>query len=160
MTVDQSGEDGSRQRTLVFCIEVAYLLGLIALVILATTWPAWKASVPTAFGPVPTSVPWFGALGGVITSLRGVFDHRSDWNPDYLFRHLARPLTAAISGTIGYLILIGGVVAVGQAPSIDAAASRAGIVYDVTAFVVGYREEVFRSLLKRVVDKLLRSPSE
>jgi hypothetical protein len=31
-----------------------------------------------AFGPVPLAVPWFGALGAVLISLTGVFEHEHD----------------------------------------------------------------------------------
>jgi hypothetical protein len=37
------------------------------------------------FGPVPFLVPWFGAVGAVLLSLKGVFDHRYDWDIEYRF---------------------------------------------------------------------------
>lgn len=149
--------DARVQRGLVFALEVTYLLALMALAGAASAWGGWRSHVPTDIGPVPLSIPWFGALGGVITSLRGVFDHAHNWNSDYLLRHIARPLTAAVSGTVAYLILLGGLVAVGQTPATGGGAARAAIVYDVVAFLVGYREEVFRTMLQRVVDRLLRA---
>ena len=68
---------------------------------------------------------------------------------------IARPLTAGITGTVAYLIVIGGVVAVGQTPSVNASDTRAKVIYYVVAFAIGYREEVFRDLLRRVVDSVL-----
>ena len=146
---------GALQRRWLFGLEIAYLLFLLAMVGGLAAWHGWRVYVSDPFGPGPLIIPWFGAVGGVLTSLRGIVDHSRDWDTGYCLRHVARPLTAAVSGTVGYLILLGGVVAVGQTPTLDSHSTRADVVYDVTAFVIGYREEVFRTLLARVVDRLL-----
>jgi hypothetical protein len=143
------------QRRWLFGLEIGYLLFLLATVLALAAWHGWRVYIPDPIGPVPLIIPWFGAVGGVLTSLRGIVDHGRDWDTGYCLRHVARPLTAAVSGTVGYLILLGGVVAVGQTPTFDSHSTRADVVYDVTAFVIGYREEVFRTLLARVVDRLL-----
>lgn len=39
--------------------------------------------MPNPVGGVPLEIVWFGALGGVLLSLQGVFRHVSDWNVHY-----------------------------------------------------------------------------
>ncbi len=64
-------------RTKTFHIALAYLLGLLILTVLFEL--GLLAFVPDSFGPVPVGVPWFGAVGAVLISLTGVFEHEHDW---------------------------------------------------------------------------------
>lgn len=153
MSVELPPAPGRRKR--VFVLELSYLVILFCAVGVLCSWHSWHEIVPDPIGPVPLAVPWFGALGGVMISLRGIFDHDSDWDPRYDLRHIARPLTAAVTGTVAYLIVIGGVVSVGQTPSTDMKDTRANVIYYVLAFATGYREEGFRDLLRRAVDAVL-----
>lgn len=108
---------------------------------------------------VPLWVPWGGALGGAAISLVGVAGHGHDWNgPRYAYWHLVRPVLGLITGTVAVLALL--FVLKGIAPDVIPSSNEAytpgGIaVMFVIAFVVGYREETFRALVKRVVDVLL-----
>lgn len=180
--------------------------------------------VPAAFGPVPVGVPWFGALGAVLISLTGVFEHEHDWDESYWPWHVARPLVGAALGVVSVLIMQAGVLSVGATPILPApmptptpVATRAAatatptpgvqptptpsptaaptpagnttstltptptpsstppppgsgsqsqpsnskapvpsfLLYYLIAFLVGYREETFRELIKRLVDVIL-----
>lgn len=110
---------------------------------------------------VPLSIPWFGAIGAITISLQAVFERREDWDSSYNYWHLARPLVGAVLGIMSFLILSVIVTLAGStAPSSDAAPTIANMnIYHVLAFIVGYREETFRDLLKRVTDLILR-PAE
>jgi outer membrane biosynthesis protein TonB len=175
--------------------------------------------VPDAFGPVPVGVPWFGALGAVLISLTGVFEHEHDWDDSYWPWHVARPLVGIAVAVVSVLILQAGVLAVGSTPiqpsptpsptpavtqpvsmptptpaptatpTPTATASATptpraastptttptstpsgstpqnqptgpkvvptNLLYYLVAFLVGYREETFRELIKRLVDVIL-----
>jgi hypothetical protein len=100
-------------------------------------------------GPVPLAVPWWGALGGIMISLSAIFKHPRDWDDDFNRWHVTRPVLGAAMGTIGFLILF--VVL----RSTGADVPRTATTYDVVAFLIGYREEIFRTLLKRAADVLL-----
>jgi hypothetical protein len=143
-----------------------------------------------AFGPVPLAVPWFGALGAVLISLTGVFEHEHDWDVSYWPWHVARPLIGVALGMISVLILQAGVLAVGSTPiqatptptptptSTQSSPTPTAtptpsasttqnqplkpnapvpsyLLYYLVAFLVGYREETFRELIKRLVDIIL-----
>jgi IPT/TIG domain len=144
------------QRGFVALVEVLYLLLLFALAVIYLT-PSLAASLhvmlPTAFGPLPAGVPWFGALGAVIISLSGVFDHRTDWDPTWALWHFTRPLIGISLAVIAWLTFQAGILAVGSVPGKSGATPD--LLYYLIAFVVGYREQVFRELIKRVSDVIL-----
>ena len=51
---------------------------------------------------------WFGALGGVTISLKGIYDHgvaTDPWKNDYNLWHLGRPASGAVAGLISGLLL-------------------------------------------------------
>ncbi len=139
-------------RTKTFHIALAYLLGLLILTVLFEL--GLLAFVPDSFGPVPVGVPWFGAVGAVLISLTGVFEHEHDWDPNYWPWHVARPFIGASLGVVSMLIFKAGILAVGSTPN-SGQSIPTNLLYYVIAFVVGYREETFRELIKRVTDVIL-----
>jgi Abnormal spindle-like microcephaly-assoc'd, ASPM-SPD-2-Hydin len=114
-------------------------------------------------GVLPAGVPWFGALGAVVISLEGVFAFgQKGWDPKYNYWHIGRPLFGAVLGVVAFFTYVLIVMSSGSAPSFleqDKAPSSAAkdyIVYYVVAFLVGYREETFRELIRRVTDLILK----
>jgi hypothetical protein len=143
-------------RRSVFWIEVGYLILLLSLGAAYASWPPFKSFFSHDLGAVPIIIPWFAALGGVTISLTAVFRHTDDWDPSYFFWHIARPFMGMVLGSVAYLIFLGGVLASGSvAVSATPTSGIQGISYDVIAFVGGYREDVLRALIKRVVDLIL-----
>lgn len=143
-------------RRSVFLIESGYLFILLVLGLAYASWPPFKSLFSHDLGAIPIIICWFAALGGVTISLTAVFRHTNDWDPSYFFWHLARPFVAVVLGSIAYLIFLGGVLASGSvAVTATPTSGVQGISYDVIAFVGGYREEVLRTLIKRVVDIIL-----
>lgn len=138
-------------RIVVFWLQIAYLIVLGAIAYLVGTG---TIEVKDTFGPIPRAVPWFGALGGVLISLSGIFEHRKDWDPAYWPWHVSRPLVGVAVAAVAVLTLQSGVLAIGGSPPADA--TNAYLFYYVIAFVVGYREETFRQLIKRMADVLLQ----
>jgi hypothetical protein len=195
-----------------FFFALAYLAVILVLGLLFFVKRDLLFFVPKSFGPVPVGVPWFGALGAVLISLTGVFEHEHDWDSSYWPWHVARPLIGAALGVVSVLILQAGVLAVGStpiqpgqsqtasptpgptatpttagptatpipspSPSPTATPTPAGptatptpspspnqptsppkiptnLLYYLVAFLVGYREETFRELIKRLVDIIL-----
>jgi hypothetical protein len=140
-------------RKTTFGIALLYLIVILALGLLFFVKRSLLFFVPDHFGPVPVGVPWFGALGAVLISLTGVFEHEHDWDSSYGPWHVARPLVGVTLGVVSVLILQAGVLAVGSAPS--SSSIPANLLYYLVAFLIGYREETFRELIKRLVDVIL-----
>ena len=153
-------------RAFVAFVEVLYLLVLfiLALLYLTPLGAAAHVTLPSSFGSMPVGVPWFGALGAVIISLSGTFDHRTDWDPTWSLWHVTRPLIGVSLAIISWLTFQAGILAVGSVPSAPApnpsnpgqvVTAPTNLLYYLIAFVVGYREQVFRELIKRVSDVIL-----
>jgi hypothetical protein len=144
----------------VFFLQVVYLVALGSFVVAYRV--DWIEPRRSFFGPVPFLVPWFGAVGATLLSLSAVFErHGAAWDVEYRFWHWARPLVGAIVATITVLILQSGILAVGgTTPSESGTDTAKNLLYYVFAFIVGYREEVFRQLIKRLADVILTPPPE
>jgi hypothetical protein len=176
-------------RKTTFILALLYLAVILALGLIFFVKRDLLFFVPDAFGPVPLGVPWFGALGAVLISLTGVFEHEHDWDLSYWPWHVARPLIGVALGVISVLILQAGVLAVGstpiqptatptpastqsiptptptptstpsgsgqQTPPASTPKIPTNLLYYLVAFLVGYREETFRELIKRLVDIIL-----
>lgn len=137
-------------RTTIFLVEIGYLLALAALFCVYEFSSGFRSALPSSLGSLPVAVPWFGAVGGTLISLTGVFKHADTWDPRLELWHWGRPLVGAFVGSIGalmFLVIVDSAAA--QPKNMNAA------VFDVVAFLVGYREETFRSLIKRATDLLL-----
>lgn len=145
-------------RKIVFVIALIYLSVTLTIAILFFVDRTFLFFVPEAFGPIPVGVPWFGALGAVLISLTGVFEHEHDWDPSYWPWHVSRPLIGIALGVVSALILKAGILAVGSTPSTTSSTTSSippNLLYYLVAFLVGYREETFRELIKRLVDVIL-----
>jgi len=144
-------------RTVVFWIQIVYLA---LLTVIAYVAAKDALDVPDYFGPFPRGVPWFGALGGVLISLAGVFEHRgADWDPSYWPWHVSRPLVGAVVAIVAVLAFQSGVLAINATPP-EQGSESSFLFYYLIAFVVGYREEAFRRLVKRLADVILEPGGE
>jgi IPT/TIG domain-containing protein len=135
----------------IFCVQIAWLIGLGILAGLYFV----QGSLHFKLGPIPVGVVWFGALGAVLISLTGIVEHAHDWDPGFNLWHLSRPLVGAALAVVAVLIVQAGVLAAGAPPSGSSTEIPKYLLYYLVAFLVGYREETFRDLLKRVVDLIL-----
>lgn len=143
----------STGRAVIFWLSLLYLLGLGVLAWLHFTG---RLRLPGEIGSMPTAgILWFGALGGVLLSLTGVFDHPYDWDPGYRLWHVARPFVGAAVGLVAVLIIQAGVLTISQNPT--KSGSQFALYY-IVAFLVGYREETFREMIKRLADVILTPP--
>lgn len=140
-------------RLSVFFLQVCYL-GLLAVIAILYFKGIWIHR--QYLGTVPIAVPWWGAVGAVLLSLSAVFEHRDDWEPNIAPWYWARPVFGVFMASFGVLVFQAGVLAVGRdlkpAPG---ATNTQNLFYYVLAFIVGYREETARTLIKRVGDVII-----
>lgn len=150
------------QRLAIFWYELLFLAVIAATGwLVATNQPILGYAIPAKLKIIPTAVPWYGALGGVMISLVGVHEHRYDWDQRYWTWYVARPFVGAFVAVIAVLAFQSGVLAIGLDPTTDKNDSvPQDLFYYLIAFITGYREEAFRSLIKRVGDVLLTSKDE
>src|ERR1700730_10476896 len=132
------------RRITVFVVELIYLGALLAA---AALYIEQTFTLPGSLGTVPMPVPWFGALGAVLISLTGVFEHEKSWDPGYALWHYARPLIGASLGIVSVLIFQAGVASVGSNLNTGSPGKSTNLLYYLVAFLVGYREETFRELI-------------
>ncbi|MHB1555642.1 MAG: hypothetical protein ACYCZP_17205 [Acidimicrobiales bacterium] len=144
---------GARPPGWLFGLQVLYLVLLVAIALIYIHQPAVHRFLPDPAGPVPLGVPWWGALGGITISFTGMFRNARRWESSYVAWHVARPFLGAVVGSVGFLVFIVVIRATGSTVSTTTTTGTAA--FDLVAFLVGYREEVFRQLLKRATDVLL-----
>ena len=156
-TTDSNSPDPVSAPKWVFILQLIYLTALTAIGLFYIHWPPFQHLLPNPAGPIPLAVPWWGALGGVTVSFTGIFRNADRWQSRYEFWHIARPFLGAVVGSVSYLIFIVVIRATGASPSHQSPTSDA--IFDLVAFITGYREDVFRELLKRASDSLF-SPAK
>jgi hypothetical protein len=136
----------------VFFLQLVYLGVLIGLAALYFT----DVIRPRHFlGSVPIAVLWYGALGAVLISLTGVFEHNADWLDSWKYWHWARPFVGATVGVVSVLVFQAGILAVGETVDPHRKGQATNLLYYLIAFLVGYREAAFRELVKRLGDVIL-----
>lgn len=136
----------------IFVVAMLWTIALVAVFGVWITIGAVRDAVPHTLGPLPVETIWFGAVGGLLISLTGIYDHNDAWNPRFNYWHYTRPLLGAFIGVLGCLVLL----VLTEASTTRAIVANATF-YSVTALVIGYREETFRTLVMRLTDTLLAS---
>jgi len=133
------------------------ILGWLA--VLMSTVPLYhdigtiQNNIPLQAGPIPLGIVWWGALGGVTVSLVGIGSHWKEWKASYTWWHILRPIVGAIVGSVSYLIFITVIRSTGTSPQLKGVDSRT--VFFLVAFITGYKESTFRSLISRATQVLL-----
>jgi hypothetical protein len=134
-----------------FYLALLYLAGLIALFIVYQTWSAFRTHTPSTLGSMPVGVVWFGALGAVVSSFWGIFNHNDKWSRSYDYWYYVRPLFGTVTGSIGalvYLVLLN-------------LGTTSKVVVDhntfyVAAFVFGFADAAFMQVLKAVTNVIIK----
>lgn len=136
----------------VFALQLVFVAVLVALAALYVTGVIDRQTI----GSIPIAVPWWGAVGAVLLSLSAVFDHRDDWKADMAIWHWARPIFGVFMSSFAILAFQAGVLAVGKdLKPASGVLNTQNLFYYVLAFIVGYREETARTLIKRVGDVII-----
>jgi hypothetical protein len=104
-------------RRTVFAYDVLAILALLVVGTIFWEAPGIRGSLIPAELQLPFYAMWFGALGGVTISFKGVYDNagapeRTEqsgtlgiWNAQYNLWHFGRPLSGAITGLMTWVLL-------------------------------------------------------
>jgi hypothetical protein len=131
------------------------LLVLALLVILG----AWYIEFPRTFTldnelyNLTIESMWFGSLGGVIISLKGVYDHSDaadPWQGSYNLWHVGRPISGAIAGLMTVVLL--------KAINANGELTRPAVY--AAAFILGTQERRFFNFLYEVARLIVQVPEE
>jgi len=141
-----------KSRSAMFMVQMGWLIFLGTLALVRIIAPPSKIGLPDMIGALPVGVVWFGAMGAVLISLTGIVEHAKDWDESFVLWHLSRPLMGGSLAIVAVLIMQAGILAVGTTPSGAQSNTPKNILYYLVAFLVGYREETFREMIKRLVD--------
>jgi hypothetical protein len=111
-------------------------------------------------GRLPLAIVWFGAIGGSLASLTGIFWHnRVDWKDSYDLWHRLRPWTGLVMGSLGaFLVLVSTELATASSAAGGSGVSKPEAfnpdIYYAAAFFAGFAEAPFRALVKRLTDAI------
>jgi hypothetical protein len=152
-------------RLQIFVYDIVVLVGLAILAVVYVECHKPNGFLAGAIDLTPWSgyglyvrAMWFGALGGVIISLKGVYDHRGGssppWEGGYNLWHLGRPISGAIAGLMTFLLL-----KVLNLKGASAPPPSDYIVY-VAAFVFGTQERRFFNLLYEIAKLIVTVPDD
>lgn len=148
-----------KSRRAIFAVQMGWLIFLGAIALVRIVAPPSRFGLPDMIGALPIGVVWFGAVGAVLISLTGIVEHAKDWDESFALWHLSRPLMGGSLAIVAVLILQAGILAVGSAPVSTQPGTPKNVLYYLIGFLVGYREETFREMIKRLVD-LIFSPAK
>jgi hypothetical protein len=147
--VDQNDATGQVPKWIVGLVAL-YLATLLGLGVAYLHWSWLNHFFAGNFHEVSFGTIWWGALGGITISLGAVVSFANKWESHLNLWHVFKPFLAAIAAAASVLIF-GLLISSTGAQHVSASS----VTFFVLAFIVGYREEVFRSLMKKAADLIL-----
>lgn len=121
---------------------------------LRLTLPAGAAPpADTPFVEIALRAVWFGALGGIIISLKGVYDHcceNGTWDRCFELWHVGRPISGALTGLITLILLL----------AVNPKGTPSEPVVYAIAFIFGTQERRFFNFLYEVAALVVRVPND
>lgn len=141
----------STARFWIFVYDVVLALLLVAVAGVYLIRPDWHAMVPDAQRMV-VQATWFGVMGGIVISLKGVYDHgpglAQPWKEGFNLWHIGRPISGGIVGFMTLVLL--NAIGANNTPSQP-------VVY-AGAFILGTQELRFFNFLFEVGRLILQVP--
>jgi hypothetical protein len=144
----------------IFIFDVVVVIALLALGVLYVKYPGIFLLGPAAPPPGSPSAPvdiavratWFGALGGIVIGLKGVYDHccqHGEWDDCFDLWHIGRPISGGLTGLITLVLLL----------AVNTTGPNEPAVYAI-AFIFGTQERRFFNFLSEVAALVVRVPNE
>lgn len=140
-----------RVKIFAYDILVLFVLIIVAAIYIAQKqlFAAWQDQA------LPIAAAWFGALGGLMISLKGIYDHRDGaggWDPGFDLWHIGRPFSGGVAGLVTVILLNVVAGSVDKPPN-------AQIVY-AAAFIFGTQERRFFGFLFEAARLIVQVPDD
>jgi hypothetical protein len=140
-------------RSNIFIYDMVLAIVLVALAGAYMAQPTWYHAVPDDLR-LAVHATWFGMMGGIVISLKGVYDHAPGlpqaWNDGFNLWHVGRPISGGIVGFMTLVLLYA--INPGQQPSSP--------VVSAAAFILGTQELRFFNFLYEVARLILQVPQD
>ena len=144
MATSTPSGDPVRMPLRIFVAEIVFLVLLMATFAVYRTDASFRTALPS-LGPLPVGVLWFGAVGGVLAGLGGIYFHNGNWDHTYDYWHYSRPFVGAVVGGIGALLYYVSIIA-GTTKNVTPNV----VTFEVVAFLLGFADEAFRGLVTKL----------
>ncbi len=142
----------NRHRLWTFLYTTAWLVVLLALaIVIRLPGNPLSSLLPMSWEMAGATGAWFGMLGAVAISYKGVFDHwrSSEWvTGGWALWYVGRPFSGLVAGLMTYLLLQ--IVNPSQTPST--------VALGVAAFIMGTQERLFFEFIQQVASLILTTP--
>jgi hypothetical protein len=143
-----------KSRGWIFLYNLLFVGGLAALGVYYLSHPEFLRFQIEAGDKIDIAIRcmFFGALGGLVISLKGVYDHhcnRGDWDEGFTLWHIGRPISGALTGLITVVLLL----------AINPTSPNEPVAYAI-AFIFGTQERRFFNFLSEVAALVVRVPGD
>jgi len=149
---DTGHTDGCcRCRIGIFIFDIVVVIALLAAGVIYVKYPATFA-LGSVNLDIAVRATWFGALGGIVISLKGVYDHccqNGKWDDCFDLWHIGRPISGGLTGLITLVLLL----------AVNTSAPNEPVVYAI-AFIFGTQERRFFNFLSEVAALVVRVPND
>ena len=146
----------SNPRGWVFAYDLFLVVALLALALVYVHYrdvEPFKNWLPEQYRVFANSM-WLGALGGIVISLKGVYDHAGNppWSDLYNLWHFGRPFSGAVTGLVTVLIFM----VFNEGPS--GGQLNRPVIY-LAAFILGTQEARFFAFLAEIGRIIVQVPA-
>ncbi len=163
---DRPQDDKSRRadygRTRIFVYDLVVIALLILVGALYICFPTYfnlgdvknLGEAKSKLASLAIQSMWFGALGGTVISLKGIYDHSDGpdgWNASFNLWHIGRPISGAIAGLMTVVLL--------QVANGSTGQLSEPVVF-AAAFIFGTQERRFFNFLYEVARLVVQVPEE
>jgi hypothetical protein len=132
-----------------FIVLALYVLLLIAIIILATTFGLTSGLIPIV--GIPVSVLLWSSLGSIANMLYRFYKHHDVEDVELELRwYSARPLVGMIMGIVIYLVLQAGVIFLSFATSQSSSGQIKDEILGLFSFIGGFSDRFFEVMIDRV----------
>lgn len=144
-------------RRFIFLYEIVFLAILLALAFAYLKEGSFFRSIPSQLRGLPVYSAWFGALGGITISLKGVYGHaptsadgKSFWGGKWPLWYIGRPFSGLVAGIVTIVLL----------RAVYPSGTPTTAVVEAAAFILGTQESRFFAFLAAVGNLVVNVPSK